>query len=46
VLVGAETVNLVHALGLGELVDLSTNKAHEGLLGEGVLNNLACEKYY
>jgi hypothetical protein len=40
VLVGAETVNLVHALGLRELVDLGTDEGHESLLGECVLDDL------
>ena len=41
VLVGADLVDLIHTLGLGELVDLSTDEANKGLLGESVLDRLA-----
>lgn len=41
VLVSLEPVNLIHALALGELVDLGADKAHQGLLGESVLDGLA-----
>ena len=32
----------VHALGLGEFVDFSTDKAGKELLGEGMRDGLAC----
>jgi len=35
-------INGVHTLGLGKLVNLSTDQAHEKLLGKGVLHRLAC----
>lgn len=41
-LVGLDPVDLVHALGLGELVDLGADNAGEGLLGESVADGLAC----
>jgi hypothetical protein len=41
VLVGLDSVNLIHTLGLGELVDLGADKAHQGLLSESVLDSLA-----
>ena len=31
-----------HTLGLGELVNLTTNESHEQLLGESVLHGFAC----
>ena len=36
------TVDIVHALGLGELVDLRASKAREKLLGELMTDWLAC----
>ena len=42
VTLGLLAVNEVHALGLGELVDLSTCKANEDLLGKLVRDRLAC----
>lgn len=41
VLAGLDLVNFVHALGLGELVDLSANNGGKGLLGESVADGLA-----
>ena len=41
VLVGADLVDLIHTLGLGELVDFSTDEANKGLLSESVLDRLA-----
>ena len=41
VLAGLDFVNFVHALGLGELVDLSANNGGKGLLGESVADGLA-----
>ena len=32
----------LHTLGLGELVNLTTNESHEQLLGESVLHGFAC----
>lgn len=43
VVVGADLVGLVHALGLGELVNLGADEASNGLLGEAVLDGLACD---
>lgn len=42
VLLGLDLVDLVHALCLGELVNLGADKAGNGLLGEGVTDRLAC----
>jgi hypothetical protein len=42
VLFGPDLVDLVHALGLGELVNLGTDEAGDGLLGKGVADGLAC----
>lgn len=39
---GFLAINGVHTLGLGKLVDLGTDEAHEKLLGKGVLHRLAC----
>lgn len=41
---GALAVDVVGALGLGELVDLSTGETGEELLGELVGDWLACER--
>lgn len=41
VLPGLDLVDLVHALGLRELVNFSTNETSDGLLGEGVAHRLA-----
>jgi hypothetical protein len=41
VLAGLEAVNLIHALGLGQLVDLGADQAGDGLFGEGVADGLA-----
>lgn len=40
-LVGLDLVDLVHSLGLGQLVDLGADKTSNGLLGELVANRLA-----
>lgn len=40
-LASLDLVNLIHALALGKLVDLGADKAHQGLLGESVLDSLA-----
>ena len=42
VVLGLLTINEVHALGLGELVDLSTGETSEELLGELVGDGFAC----
>lgn len=41
VLLSTDLVHLVHALGLGQLVDLSADEASDGLLGELVADGLA-----
>lgn len=41
-LVSTDFVVLVHAVGLSQLVNLSTDEPSEELLGELVVNNLAC----
>lgn len=41
VVLSTELVGLVHALGLGQFVNLGADKASDGLLGECVLNGLA-----
>lgn len=38
VLVGTDLVNLVHALGLGQLVNPRSNESSDGFLGEGMAN--------
>ena len=43
VVLGLLTIDEVHSLGLGELVDFSTCETDEELLGELVGNWLACE---
>lgn len=43
VVLGLLTVDEVHALGLGQLVNLSTGKANEHLLGELMGDWLACK---
>lgn len=40
-LVGLDLVDLVHSLGLSQLVDLGADKTSNGLLGELVANRLA-----
>lgn len=42
VVLGLEPFNLVHALGLGELVNLGAGEGSNGLLSEGVTDGLAC----
>lgn len=42
VLMGTHLVDLVHSLGLGQLVDLTSDEAHHGLFGEGMADGLAC----
>lgn len=44
-LVGPDLVVLVHAVGLGELVDFATNEASKELLCEGMVNSLACRDF-
>ena len=39
---GLELVILVHAVGLGELIDLACGKASEDFFGQGVFDGLAC----
>lgn len=41
---GLDSVVLVHSLGLGELVDLTTNEPGEKLLCELVRDWLACKR--
>jgi hypothetical protein len=41
---GLLTVDVVGTLGLGELVDLTTDDAGEELLGELVVDGLACDQ--
>lgn len=41
VLMSLDLVDLVHALGLSESVDLGADNAGKGLLGEGVADGLA-----
>lgn len=41
VVVSLHLVDLVHALGLGETVNLRADETGDGLLGEGVLDGLA-----
>jgi hypothetical protein len=41
VVLGLLTVNPVHTLGLGELVDLTSDQAGDELLGERVVDFLA-----
>lgn len=43
VVLGLLTVDEVHALGLGQLVNLSTGKTNEHLLGELMGDWLACK---
>jgi hypothetical protein len=43
---GALAVDVVGALGLGELVNLATGDAGQELLGEGVVDGLACMCMY
>jgi hypothetical protein len=42
VALGLLAVHPVHTLGLGELVDLTADEADEELLGESVVDFLAC----
>ena len=42
VVVGLLTINPVHTLGLGELVNLAADNAGQELLGESVAHGLAC----
>lgn len=39
---GLDSVVLVHALGLDELVDFGADEADESLFGEGVGDGLSC----
>jgi len=43
VVLGLLTVDKVHALGLGQLINLSTGKTNEHLLGELMGDWLACK---
>jgi len=45
VLVGADLVDLVQALGLDQLVDLGADEAGQDLLGQGVLDGFACRSH-
>ena len=40
---GLDSVVLIHTLGLSKSVDFGTNEAGEHLLGESVVDSLACD---